>query len=173
MALALEISQPAVSADPSSRRSDLLEALSSRGLMTADHLESRRVRLKGAEETFILGGVSQLEGPSACQRLVRFLSVHPEMRLLWVEQDSFAYPPGMAQLDPHILQRTLFCDARGDVEASQWAVLQGLRSSLFGGVVLRLADPLARKPSELQTRLRRLRLEAERAQACVWILARE
>lgn len=155
---------------PSTRQAQILQALSGRGVMTADHLESRRLWLTAGEWRVSLGSVICLEGAGALTRVLGFLAEHPRLRVLWVEQNAQAYPPGMAQRDVGFLARTLFCDAGGDSEKVQWTALQGMRSSLFQAVVLRLDEALSRRPAELQGRLRRLRLEAERAQAIVWVI---
>ena len=138
--------------------------------MTADHLESRKLWLSAGEWRLSVGSVICLEGAGAVARILGFLSENPRLRVLWVEQSQQAYPPGMAQRDGSLLARTLFCDAGGDLEAVQWTALQAMRSSLFQAVVLRLDEALARRPADLQGRLRRLRLEAERAQAIVWVI---
>jgi hypothetical protein len=138
--------------------------------MTADHLESRKCWLSAGEWKVAVGSVVCLEGAGAVARVVDFLSEHPRLRVLWVEQSCQVYPPGMVQRDTGFLARTLFCDAERDSEKVQWAALQAMRSSLFQAVVLRLDGALSRRPADLQGRLRRLRLEAERAQAIVWVI---
>jgi hypothetical protein len=152
------------------RVAQVLESLAGRGVMSAETLDSRRVWVSSDQERLALGSVLFWRGPQVIPRILGFLNAHPEFRVFWLEQSSQAFPPGMRQWDRNAFGRILFCDAGGDLEQVQWAALQGLRSSLFQALVLRLDESLARRPAELQARLRRLRIEAERAQALVWVV---
>jgi hypothetical protein len=165
---------PSKSSDRMSRPRELLRVLSYQGVMTADDLEAGRVWLKGPQrESFFLGSLQVLQGLDGHRRVLSFLRANPSLNVFWIEQEARSYPPGMEQLCPGLLQRTLFCDSQGDFEDAQWSTLQGLRSGLFQAFVLRLGDSSLLRSTRAQHSLRRFRVEVERAQAVMWLLEPE
>jgi hypothetical protein len=105
--------------------------------------------------------VSGDTGSGKTQVVLKLLAENPSLRVAWIEKDFTIYPCVFPQSQVE-LGRVLFVDScLGD---TNWTVHQVLRSQIFGIVVL--ADEIIGKKE-----LRRLQLEAERANACVILLS--
>jgi len=111
--------------------------------------------------TGTLTELSGAAGSGKTELLLKFLARHPELRIAWIESPFTLYPCAVIQTGV-TLDRILFAEARDTTEAL-WIAHQALRSQLFG--VLVLATQI-----ETEIELRRLQLDAEKAQTLVFLL---
>jgi hypothetical protein len=128
------------------------------------------------------GALTEISGPGKTEFLVRFLSEHPGLKVAWVESELSVYPYAVYQRNGH-LQRILFAEAGSN---SLWALMQILRSQVFGIIVL--SSTTTTLPSQgagggigqescqvhfEERTLRAMQLAAEKSQAAVIFLRDE
>lgn len=110
------------------------------------------------------GALTELSSPLGCGKtevVLKFLAEHPELSVLWIEQEFTFYPNRMLQ-ERVSLNRVLF------VESSEgpWVALQGLKAQIFEVVVLN-SFILS------ETNLRRLQIATKRAGSIVFLLSEQ
>lgn len=107
------------------------------------------------------GGVVEVSGNGKTEFIVQFLSENPQLRAVWLESGTGGdiNPYGIFQRKTS-LSRILFVQPERE---AVWTLLQVLRSSLFGAVIV--DDQRQRLP------LRALQLAAEKAKASVFLLS--
>jgi hypothetical protein len=107
------------------------------------------------------GALIEVTGPGKTESVVSFLSENQALRIAWVEDQMTVYPTAILQRQVP-LERVLFIEAGDEIV---WAAMQVMRSGLFEAIILSL-------PRHLDERvLRRLQLESEKSQACVFLLS--
>jgi hypothetical protein len=135
------------------------------------------------EEGIPKGALTEISGPGKTEFLVRFLSEHPNLKVAWVEDQISIYPYAIFQRKAH-LQRILFAEAGSN---SLWALMQILRSQVFGVIVFSSTttthlsksgdgDGVGRESRRAlfeEKTLRAMQLSAEKSQAAVVFLRDE
>ncbi len=129
------------------------------------------------------GALTEISGPGKTEFLVRFLSEHPSLKVAWVEDQISVYPYAIFQRKAH-LQRILFAEAGSN---SLWALMQILRSQVFGVIVFSSTTTTllsksgdgggigqeSRRAIFEERALRAMQLSAEKSQAAVVFLREE
>jgi hypothetical protein len=129
------------------------------------------------------GALTEISGPGKTEFLVRFLSEHPSQKVAWIEDQISIYPYAIFQRKAQ-LQRILFAEAGTN---SLWALMQVLRSQVFGIIVFSSTTTTRLSKSGVgggigqescrtlfdERTLRAMQLSAEKAQASVVFLRDE
>lgn len=129
------------------------------------------------------GALTEISGPGKTEFLVRFLSEHPSLKVAWIEDQISIYPYAIFQRKAQ-LQRVLFAEAGSN---SLWALMQILRSQIFGVIVFSSTTTIPPSKSGVgggigreslralfeERTLRAMQLSAEKSQAAVVFLRDE
>jgi hypothetical protein len=135
------------------------------------------------EEGIPKGALTEISGPGKTEFLVRFLSEHPSLKVAWIEDRISIFPYAIFQRRGQ-LQRMLFAEAGNN---SHWALMQILRSQVFGLIVFSSTTTTPLCNSEdgggigqesyralfEEKSLRAMQLSAEKSQAAVVFLRDE
>jgi hypothetical protein len=108
------------------------------------------------------GALTEISGPPGggkTEWVMKFLAENPTTRVAWIENNFTLYPCRLLQQKVS-LERVLFVESARDY---LWAAIQILKSQLFQVIVLGV-------PELTEVALRRLQIEAEKADAAVILL---